>query len=94
MATAWMVSLGFVTAFSALFSKTWRLNKLFSHGNAFRRAEVRARDVMYPFIILAVLNISFLTLWTVGAPMTWTRVSVPNFDAFGRSVESYGACST
>jgi hypothetical protein len=93
MATVWMLSLGFVTAFSALFSKTWRLNKLFSHGNRFRRIEVKARDVMYPFFILAVLNISFLTLWTIGAPITWTRVSVANFDAYGRSVESYGTCS-
>jgi len=28
MATPWLLSMGFVTAFSALFSKTWRLNKV------------------------------------------------------------------
>jgi hypothetical protein len=28
MATPWLLSIGFVTAFSALFSKTWRLNKV------------------------------------------------------------------
>ena len=28
MSTPWLLSLGFVTAFSALFSKTWRLNKV------------------------------------------------------------------
>jgi hypothetical protein len=94
MVTPWLLSMGFVMAFSALFSKTWRLNKLFGSGSRFRRIQVKAQDVILPFILLSVLNISVLTLWTLVAPMRWTRVPVENYDSFGRSVESYGSCSS
>jgi hypothetical protein len=55
---------------------------------------VKARDVILPFIILSVGNISFLIMWSVAAPMRWTRIDVANYDSFGRSVESYGTCSS
>ena len=117
MATPWLLSMGFVTAFSALFSKTWRLNKvrpfsvlcavivhvccsnsflfsfqLFRNGKGFRRVKVKARDVILPFVILTGLNVILLTLWTVVAPMEWTRRWTADFDEYGRSVESYGTC--
>jgi hypothetical protein len=92
MATPWLLSIGFVTAFSALFSKTWRLNKLFRSGQGFRRVQVKARDVILPFLVLSFLNITILIVWTVVAPMTWTRRWTASVDMYGRQIESYGSC--
>jgi hypothetical protein len=33
-----------------------------------------------------------LTCWTLITPWTWQRISLDNYDSFGRSVESYGSC--
>ena len=93
MATPWLISVGFVTAFSALFSKTWRLNKLFKNSRNLRRVVIRARHVVLPFIILMVLNIAVMLAWTIDAPLVWTRRSLANYDKFGRSVESVGKCT-
>jgi hypothetical protein len=48
MASPWLLSVGFVLSFSALFSKTWRLNKLFASGEGFRRVQLRPSDVVVP----------------------------------------------
>ena len=92
MATPWLLSIGFTTTFAALFSKAMRLNKLFGNGNAFRRVQVKAHNVMLPFAILMTINVACLILWTNVAPLSYRRIQVDNFDTFGRSVESYGTC--
>ena len=93
MATPWLISFGFVTAFSALFTKTWRLNKLFKNSRNLRRVVIRPRDVVLPFIILMILNIAVMLAWTFEAPLVWNRQYLANYDKFGRSVESIGKCS-
>lgn len=45
MSLPWLLTLGFSVAISALFAKLWRINKLFSASNSFRRVQVRVRDV-------------------------------------------------
>lgn len=90
MLSPWCISIGFVTAFSALFTKTWRLNKLFASG--YRRVQVRARDVVLPFLVLMAINILVLMIWTIVSPIEWARIEKNSFDNFGRVVESYGSC--
>jgi hypothetical protein len=51
MAVPWLFVTGFGIAFSALFAKTWRINKLFN-SPAMRRVKVTARDVMAPLLIV------------------------------------------
>jgi hypothetical protein len=92
MTTPWLISVGFVTTFSALFTKTWRLNKVFHNSRNLRRVVVRPRDVALPFIILMTINISVLLAWTFDAPLVWERKLVANYDTFGRNVESVGRC--
>lgn len=92
MSTLWLLSIGFVTSFAALFSKTMRLNRLFKHGQGFRRTQVKARDVLLPFVVMMTINIALLVVLTTVAPLTYSRVQVQNFDSFGRSIESYGVC--
>lgn len=94
MSVHWLISVGFVTSFSALFSKTWRLNKLFKHGRGMRRVIVRPHDVALPFCVLMTINLIVLILWTINAPVMWERVPSKNYDQFGRSVESVGFCQT
>jgi 7 transmembrane sweet-taste receptor of 3 GCPR len=93
MSAPWLVSIGFVTAFSALFSKTWRLNKLFKYSRNLRRVVVKPRDVALPFFILMTINIGVLLAWTLDAPLVWQREYVTtSLDSFGRSMESFGHC--
>ena len=92
MSLPWLLSIGFVTAFSALLSKTLRLNKLFQSSRALRRIQVEAKDVLLPFAILMSFNVLVLLLWTILAPLQWERQLVSNFDSYGRHVESYGTC--
>jgi hypothetical protein len=46
MAVPWLAFLGFTIAFSALFAKTWRINKLFNEGSRFTRIKVTERHVL------------------------------------------------
>jgi hypothetical protein len=66
--------------------------QLFRGGKAFRRVQVKHRDVIYPFLILIGLNLTILIIWSIVAPLQWTRRWTNNFDEYGRSVESYGTC--
>ena len=45
MTSPWLVTMGFTVSMSALFSKTWRLNKIFAGKQSFRRIKVTERDV-------------------------------------------------
>ena len=92
MATPWLIILGFVIAFSALLSKTWRLNQLMNSGMSMRRISVQAKDVIWPFALLITLNVAMLTGWTIISPVQYKRVSGSSVDEFGRTLESYGRC--
>ena len=94
MATPWLLVLGFSTAFSALFTKTWRINRLFQHAVELNRANVKATDVLGPFLLLTLTNVGLLTAWTLEAPLEWTRTDdLDDVDQFGRPRSSFGACS-
>lgn len=93
MATPWLLFTGFVIAFSAIFSKTWRLNKLMSSSHGMRRIQVRARDAICFFVLMMTLTVVLLVACTIVAPFRWTRVPIENrIDFFGRVIESYGTC--
>ena len=92
MSVVWLQSIGFVTAFSAIFAKSWRLNKIFGEGERYRRIQVMPRDVVLPFVFLLSMNVIILIVWTVLSPLRWKRAGAANYDVFGRSRESYGRC--
>lgn len=52
MAVPWLGVLGFGVAFSALFAKTWRINKIFNSPKC-RRVKVTERDVMAPLLVVS-----------------------------------------
>lgn len=90
----WLLSIGFVTSFSSMFCRTWRLNKVIDKARRFQRVKVEVKDVLLPFVILLVLNVIVLSVWSTIAPLEWVRIDLSNYDVFGRSRESYGKCAS
>lgn len=86
MATPWLVSTGFIIAFSALFSKIWRVHKIFKNPS-FRKIRVTEQDVLVPFFVLSFLNFGLLLGWTLTDPLQFQRLPV---DA--DPLNTYGTC--
>jgi len=87
MATPWLISMGFITSFSALFSKIWRINKIFQNPS-FRRITVTEADVLVPFLILFTLNFALLLTWTLYDPLRYERLRVDK----SNPLVTYGTC--
>eukprot|EP00584_Thalassiosira_punctigera_P025958 CAMPEP_0172578104 /NCGR_PEP_ID=MMETSP1067-20121228/138569_1 /TAXON_ID=265564 ORGANISM="Thalassiosira punctigera, Strain Tpunct2005C2" /NCGR_SAMPLE_ID=MMETSP1067 /ASSEMBLY_ACC=CAM_ASM_000444 /LENGTH=972 /DNA_ID=CAMNT_0013370797 /DNA_START=307 /DNA_END=3225 /DNA_ORIENTATION=- len=92
MLSPWFLATGFVFAFSALFAKEWRINKIMNNP-AMRRVKVARRDVIVPFVLLLGMNVLVLSLWTGLSPLVWNRFVVGNTDKYDRYVESVGKCT-
>ncbi|CAB9501815.1 Gamma-aminobutyric acid (GABA) B receptor [Seminavis robusta] len=90
----WLLCLGFVTAFSALFTKNGRMNSIYANARRFRRTTIEPKDVLKPFLVLLTLNLAFLTGLTAATPWKWIRVDGEGRDPFGRPTESYCVCSS
>ena len=82
------------TIFSALFCKLWRLNKLLASAKRFKRIQIQAKDVLYPFAILLMLNFTLLSVWTAVDPLRWVRHDLGSFDMYGRVTETSGSCAS
>lgn len=86
MSIPWLLSIGFSVTFSALFTKLWRINKLFGV-TQFRRVQVREKDVILPATIIFSVNLVALVLLTAIDPLQWQRDTVD-----GQSWNTYGRC--
>jgi gamma-aminobutyric acid type B receptor len=82
----WLISTGFSITFSALFSKLWRINRLFN-APRFQRLKVEEKDVLLPFAVMFTLNLVILVSWTIIDPFQWSRQSVK-----GEPWNMYGVC--
>jgi hypothetical protein len=87
MSIPWLISTGFTIAFSALFSKLWRINKLFKSATGFQRIVVLPQDVLRPFVVLFTMNTALLLSWTLVDPLFWERSEVD-----GQPWNTYGKC--
>ena len=92
MSIPWLLFCGFAITFSALLSKTWRVNRLFNAKIRHARIQVTVKDVLLPFVVLVTSNIVVLICWTVLDPLTYIRVEDIGTDAWNREISSYGAC--
>lgn len=79
--------------YSALFSKLYRINKLFAGAKGFKRVTITIKDVLAPFFVLITANIIVLITWTVVSPLRWTR-TVLEYDDYDRPTSSIGQCSS
>jgi|NOAtaT_6_FD_contig_81_2363372_length_2330_multi_3_in_0_out_0_1 ABC-type sugar transport system substrate-binding protein len=93
MSIPWLLSIGFCTMFSALFTKTWRIVRIMHNSERFRRVKITAKQVLYPYVILLIANVIILTCWTVINPLVYRRVEHKNStDLWNRVNESAGRC--
>jgi len=92
MSVPWLAFVGFTVTFSALFSKTWRVNRLFHAKVGHARIKVSVRDALAPFALLLSANIMVLICWTVLDPLTYVRQEDEGTDAWNRVISTYGGC--
>lgn len=88
MAIPWLFSIGFTVSQSALFSKLWRINKLFN-APQIRRMQVQEKDVLGPFVLLFGVNFTLLLVFTLVDPLYFERKTVN-----GEAWNTYGVCTT
>lgn len=94
MAFPWLLSLGFTTTFAAMFSKTWRVNKIFRTNERYVRQQVSEKDVIVPFVSLLAANVLVLSLWTALSPLEYTRQTHEGTDDWNRVISTYGSCTS
>lgn len=94
MSVPWLGFCGFTITFSALFSKTMRINRIFHSKAPFGRVKVTVRDVMTPFFVLMSANIVVLICWTVIDPLVYVREAHQGTDGWNRIISTYGSCQS
>jgi ABC-type sugar transport system substrate-binding protein len=94
MSAPWLAFVGFVVTFSALFAKTWRINKFFRSAKIYGRIRVSPVDVLAPFAVMLSLNVVILTVWTVVDPLTYVRSFDRGLDIWNRDIASSGKCTS
>ena len=92
MSQPWLAFTGFSIIFAALFSKTWRVNRLFHAQRDFSRVQISPQDVLGPFAVICTGNVIILSCWTALDPLTYQRLDGVGTDYYNRGIESYGAC--
>ena len=92
MSIPWLAFTGFTVVYAALFSKTWRVTRLFFSESIHSRVRVTETDVLPPFVLLLTCNIIVLTCWTVLDPLTYIRQEHDGTDYWNRAISTFGSC--
>ncbi|CAB9497577.1 acid type B receptor subunit 2 [Seminavis robusta] len=93
MSVPWCALMGFSIVFASLFSKTWRINKIF-RSQTFTRVQVTARQALTPSMLVLGLNLVVLICWTILDPLTYTRQAHLGTDGWNRELSTYGSCQS
>ena len=95
MSVPWLAFTGFSIIFSALFAKTWRVNRIVrgvmlpSNGNQERAQIANERDVLVPFAFLLTCNWAILLAWTLWEPLSYSRLELEGTDYCTCSLDCY-----
>jgi gamma-aminobutyric acid type B receptor len=90
--TPWLVSMGFILVFSALYSNLRRVNRLVQSAQRLSKEKVTTKDVMMPFLTLTTANLTILISWSTIAPLEFERMDHPGTDPWNRVISTYGSC--
>lgn len=88
-AAVWLYCIGFVLTFAPLFSKMWRVKKVFNR--SLRRVQVTNRELLKFIFGLLAVECSVLLIWTAAFPLQYDR-KVISVDSFGSPLISSGGC--
>ena len=94
MSQIWFLSIGFTVIFAALFSKTWRINRIFHNPRRFSKIVVGVQDVLAPFAVLLTANTVVLLLFTILSPLEFVRLDHEGTDSWNRVISTYGTCQS
>lgn len=81
--TPWLLIVGHIINYSALFTKLWRVNKVLQ----FRRRRVEIQHVVWPMGLLVLTAIGLLTAWFLVEGFRWERIVLDEYTG-----ESIGKC--
>lgn len=84
VATPWLIYMGILVTYSALFSKLWRVNKVLQ----FKRARINMRQVVWPALLLLQSAVVILSVWTATGDFGWVREVIDEV-----SGETIGHCT-
>jgi gamma-aminobutyric acid type B receptor len=90
--TVWLATLGLGVVFSALFAKTYRINRIMNSAQKFRRIKITVKQTLVPVAIVLLLNLIVLSVMTTQDPILY-EIAVLTRDGFGRPLASYGFCN-
>ena len=85
MSVPWLLALGHIIVYSALFTKLWRVNQVLQ----FTRRQIQVRHVAWPMALLVLAALVVLMLWTLLDPFHWNREEINEFTS-----ESIGKCES
>ena len=91
MTTIWLGAIGFVLIFAALFSKAWRINKIFSN-SSMKRVVIRPLDVIWPMAALGTVMVLVMLIFTLVPECPYTWETSVELNAFGQLISSSGRC--
>ncbi|EDV23193.1 uncharacterized protein TRIADDRAFT_64091 [Trichoplax adhaerens] len=95
-ARIWTLIIGFTLAFGSLFSKMWRVYKIFTNKTA-KSVIIRDRQLFSITVILALIDLVLLTLWQIIDPLvpTWQVVNLTTMRTQSNILirESYLICT-
>jgi len=89
MSIPWLVSLGHVITYAALFAKLWRVDKVLQ---PFQRRKIETRHVLWPVIALVIASVVLLIIWTTIDPVRWERlvINVGTGETIGQCTSDHG----
>ncbi|XP_022784674.1 gamma-aminobutyric acid type B receptor subunit 2-like [Stylophora pistillata] len=73
--SAWTASFGFTMAFGALFSKTWRIHRIFM--NKLKKTVIQDYQLIIVVILLLMIDACILSTWQILDPMHTTSKTFP-----------------
>jgi len=68
-ASVWLVAMGVIITYGALFAKLWRVNRVLQ----FKKRKIKIRQVVWPMVVLVVCAFTVLSVWTAVDGLEWTR---------------------
>lgn len=91
MLIPWLYSVGFSVSFGTLFTKIYRVHKVYRSAMRMRRVQVTLLSAVRWIALVLCIDMGILILWQVQDPLEWTR-TVTMSDQNGYVLESMGMC--
>ena len=90
----WFLGIGFTLIFAALFSKTWRLNRIIKASSHFKKVTITVKDVALPLFAMLATVVAVLLTWTLHDPLKYIPKQHSGTDEWNRPISCYGECTS